>query len=136
MAPRVKNPARVLAGQKSAVTRSARARGVDPARAWAAVQGWATRRRAVEWQQREHGRKAREATERRLTPAGRAKRTRDAQRIKTAASEAREARERPVTRGRQLIHSIDDFEDYPDFDDGEHYDAEGHQETTGKKGGK
>lgn len=130
MAPRAKDPKRVTAGQKAAVTRSARARGVDPVRAWRAVQGWKTRRRAAEWKSREHGRKARERTERRLTPAARAKRTRDAKRIKEAA----EARQRPVTKGRRLIHDLSDFDNYDNWDDIEEYDAEGHQETTGKKG--
>jgi hypothetical protein len=99
-------------------------RGVDPARAWAAKKGWDTRRRTAEHKAREHGKQAREATERRLTPAQRAARTRDARRIKAAT----EARERPVTKGRRILHSIDDFDDYHPHDDDQEYEVEGHQD--------
>ncbi len=131
MAPRVKDPKRVTAGQRAAVTRAARARGVDPARSWAARQGWATRRNNADHAARVHGQRAREATEKRLTPSQKAKRTRDANRI------ARETRERPgparaPKRGRAL-HSLEELDEYDDRDDGDEYEAEGHQETTRKR---
>ena len=131
MAPRVKDAKRVEAGRKAAVTRSARARGVDPARAWAARKGWETRRNKAEYAARLHGQKAREKTERALTPAQKAKRTRDANRI------ARETNERPepLARGRTIrnLDQLDeDYGEYPEDSDID-YEAEGHQETTGKR---
>jgi hypothetical protein len=131
MAPRVKDSKRVEAGRKAAVTRSARARGVDPARAWAARKGWETRRNRAEYAARLHGQKAREKTERALTPAQRGARTREANRIKRETHERAE----PLARGKTLtgLAMLDDeYDEYPEPDDID-YEAEGHQETTGKR---
>lgn len=63
------------------ITRRAIASGKDPARVFAALRGRQERERKAEHAARVHGQKAREKSERKLTPAQKAKRTRDANRI-------------------------------------------------------
>lgn len=63
------------------ITRRAIAAGKDPERVFAALRGQETKARKAEQQAREHGLRARLKSEQRLSPAEKAKRTRDANRI-------------------------------------------------------
>lgn len=129
---------RSAAAAKGWITRRARAEGKEPARVFAALKGWDTRRRAQEHAARIHGQKAREATERRLTPAQKAARTRDAARIAqgpTPAARAprprqgRQERQEPAE-PREPIgrrggrESLDDYYDSYDETDFEEFDVE------------
>jgi len=100
-----------------AITKRARAAGKDPARVYAGLKAWETRTRRVEHAARVHGQKARERTERQLSPARKAARTRDARRIEDVSPE-------PLSRARGGRESLDDYlEDY-DSDDYDEYDVE------------
>lgn len=66
------------------ITRRARSEGKDPARVFAGLKAAATRARRQEHLARVHGERARVKTESRLTPAQKAARTRDANRIERA----------------------------------------------------
>ncbi len=119
----------------SAIVRRARAAGKSPKRVAAALKGWDTRRKALEHAQREHGRKAREKSERALTPAQKRARTLHAKAFAKRAQQSIGERDQP-SEGHAIrsIQELDD--DYEDTDRGEIYDGEGHQKTTrkGKRG--
>lgn len=86
-----KNPDRAFAAAKAAVTRSAKKRGVDPARSWAATQGAFARASNRDVTAREHGKRAREATERKRTAAQKAAETRAGNRLERRKREHRGA---------------------------------------------
>lgn len=104
--------------QRASNIRRSRARSFA-IRSAAAVKGWVTRRRNEEDSARKHGKVARERTEARLTPAQKAKRTRDANRI--------ESGELPTVnrRKRESSLSLDDiYEHRADYDAWDEYDIE------------
>ena len=102
----VKRPAKAARPARK-VYRDARGRFLGK-RAIAAVKGWQARRRQVAQRAKatkarrrafDHGKAAREATERRLTPEQRARRKRDAQRIERKAKKDQPPRRRPAAPG-------------------------------------
>lgn len=120
---RRKDPSRVAAGHRGAITRRARAEGKDPARVHAALKGWDARRKGQEHAARVHGQKAREKTERALTPAQRRARTRDADRIEHGGGGEGSTRGGGGSGSRDGGDTLDDY--YDDFyDEWDEYDVE------------
>lgn len=108
-----KNPDRAFAAAKAAVTRSAKKRGVDPVLALRAKKSAFSRASNKDKAARQHGQRAREATEKRTTPGRKVRETRDANRIE---------QEQIHRRGRgRVVSSLDDLYGYEDY---EFYDLE------------
>lgn len=114
----------LTAAQRGAVTRRARREGKDPARVHAALKGAETRARNRYREAVRHGKKAREKTEREITPEQFAQRATKARAIKRRTAVSEPAPAEPITL-RSLGRLRDD--DY-------YIEVEGHHEQDADTG--